>query len=573
MIDKIKMLISKFKKNDDILRLNLGERLYRLEREQNISYKLSSGHSNMSPVCFKFKRRTGRFYLIPKDEPNPHIVICGMSGFGKSTLFRSIIKDAARQSVSCIIFDAHDEHASVVESMGGKVHSGIFEGINLMALDNATVAERIANLTNLMRRVYSLGYIQATRLGECMWYTYRRFGARSMQDRVLDRDPKIGDLIYEIAIFIRNAKTLSERTTLMHLRDRLIRLNSAQFTRENINAKDLMHGIHSFSLSNMKAQEERTIYIEELLGRLYYVMKDNGRQGGVKHYIMIDEAQFIINTAEGSGDVITAFIEEGRKYGVGVVMATHSSVRLNRQIIANASTFISFYAREPSEANFVAKVIAHSYEMEYAIKTALSNLKVHQALVVKSSDRMPSIISTKSLLMLDAVGFRPQSATAITKAALRPVKVEDLAQRSNTKKGEILLAIKRGVLASYVIGKEVWVSSKNSNPGIEHEVMVNKIFEELKRCKIRSYIYDKANGPDIVAYCAKGKIAIEYESGKKNMNSTQEMVQSRSEFYKVVVVVNDIYYEKAKLALSQTGCIMVKSSNIPKIQEIFYNLN
>jgi type IV secretory pathway VirB4 component len=53
-----------------------------------------------------WQRKRGDLFIIPKLEPNPHIVISGMSGFGKSTLFKSLLLNIRNAGISCIIFDA-----------------------------------------------------------------------------------------------------------------------------------------------------------------------------------------------------------------------------------------------------------------------------------------------------------------------------------------------------------------------------------------------------------------------------------------------------------------------------------
>ena len=111
-------------------------------------------------------------------EPNPHILISGMSGFGKSMFFKSVLMDVAKAGIACMIFDGHNEHEKAVQGLGGTVHDSRNGGINILSLDGATVADRTAELTGLLGNVYKLGHIQSTKLGQCLRYTYRRFGGQ-----------------------------------------------------------------------------------------------------------------------------------------------------------------------------------------------------------------------------------------------------------------------------------------------------------------------------------------------------------------------------------------------------------
>ena len=140
----------------------------------------------------------------------------------------------------------------------------------------------------------------------------------------------------------------ADRNTLLHLRGRISQLDSPAFTKGFVSISDLKQGINSFSLSSMKSEGMRLIYLHELLRRLYQDMKGNEKERGISMYIMIDEADFLISSAGSGSYMVNQLIGEGRKYGVGVILATHTASDLNKQIIANASTFISFYPREPA---------------------------------------------------------------------------------------------------------------------------------------------------------------------------------------------------------------------------------
>jgi energy-coupling factor transporter ATP-binding protein EcfA2 len=534
MIEKIKIIIRPFLRKDNLLHLDLGDYLLSVKPCRNLRFHGIGSHMRTEFAYSGIVKARGRFLFEPELEQNPHVVICGMSGFGKSTMFGAILRGAASHGVSCIIFDAHDEHAETVKEMGGNVYSSISERINLLSLDGATISERISILGSLFRRVFNLGYIQATKLNECLWYTYRRFGARSYLDRKLESEPVIRDLIYEINVFIRNARTASERNGLLHLRDRLSVLKNNIATK-GLDLTGLSTGVHSFSLSGMKSREERTIYLEELLGRLYGQMKDGRKETRLKRYIMIDEAQFVINSSDS--DMVTRFIEEGRKYGVGMVIATHSSTKLNRQVVANAATFVSFYSREPSETAFVSKVMAGQGESD-AVQSMVSGLNVHEAVVFSSRKRSASKISMKRILRFNR--SNSDDSIRVARLSIWPVQKDRLESAYGIDPKLIESMIKSGALQSFSwLGKD-WVSSRKSNPGIEHEVVVSKIQQQLSEKHIASYIYDKAGGPDIVVSTSHGHVAIEYETGTKNINESAAMIRGRlGKYISVVVIAKD----------------------------------
>ena len=376
--------------------LNLGTSKLVLDHKK--VYKADSNGFRIQIVGYKeyrWRNCVKDIKVVPEDEPNPHILIVGMSGYGKSTLFKAIITDINKAGKKAVVFDAHNEHEKLIRSINGNVFDAELNGISLLELCGSTVGERISNLTSLFKSVFSLGHVQTTKLSDCLWYTYRRFGAASRNDRKLREIPKISDLIAEINIFIRNSRSKGEMNTLTHLRDRISTLNTKAFSSAPVNIESILTGMSSFSLSQLKSKESQVIYIGELLRRLYLTMKDRPKEQGLSFYVMLDEAQFLINSTDGKESVIADLIAEGRKYGVGLVVATHTASGLSKRMISNISTFISFYCREPTEINYVANLFSGgNNDAAHAIKEKFKIMKQNEAIVMNSNMREPTLINT-----------------------------------------------------------------------------------------------------------------------------------------------------------------------------------
>lgn len=501
-------------------------------------------------------RKKGALYISPKHEPNPHIVISGMSGFGKSTLFKSLLLDIINAKISCIIFDAHNEHSDIVRSLNGKVHNAIYSGINILELDGATVSERIAELTRLLKHTYLLGYIQATKLSECLWYTYRKAGASARNDRVLVRVPNMSDLLNELNIFIKNSRSVGERNTLMHLKDRLSLLNNSAFSGGLTESMGVItNGLHSFSIGSMKSKESQTIYISELLNRIYARMHDSRKSDSPRLYVMIDEAQFLVDNSNDN-PVIAKLIEEGRKYGMGAIIVTHAANTLNRRIIANSATFMTFYAREPSEANYVTKILSGSNpDIAGAIRERLGTLKENQAILVSGENRSPILISTPGYEKIRNAYRRPLKGEVnieqLRAFAKKPVPLEDIT-RFGISEEVLVVLLNSKVLSMYRTsnkGKtECWIMTYNKRLSIEHEVWVKRLSDELNSAGIYNFTA-RYCGPDITVKLNGRKIAIEYETGLKIARDTIRMIGSRTKAYDATIVVtNDrVFYSYCEL--------------------------
>jgi Helicase HerA, central domain len=523
----------------------------------------------------------GELYIVPKFEPNPHIVISGMSGFGKSTLFKSLLFDIRKYGTACIVFDAHNEHSDIVRDLNGTVHNAIYSGINLLELDGASIAERISELSRLLKEVYSLGYIQTTKLSECLWYTYRKAGARSRSDRIVPRTPLVGDLVDEINIFIRNSRGVGERNTLLHLRDRLSLLNSSAFKGNLVKINELGNGINSFALAGIKSKEAQLVYIGELLNRLYASMHDSSKQNSLRLYIMIDEAQFLVESSN-SGSVISKLIEEGRKYGVGVIIVTHAASTLNKKIMANCSTFATFYAREPAEVNYITKILSgNNPNMADAVRGKINSLRVNQAVLISSHFRTPILISTPTFRFAGPLytGLsESEMIESLKSIAKRPIRRSDLQNHGIVIKSSIITRLEGlGVIDRLLLQanneQEEWIMLHNNSVSIEHEVWVRKICDFLNSNGIRNSIIDNSKGPDISLVKNGKRIAIEYETGSKRFESTVKMIESRSAKYdEVIIVTGDSSYSYYSSFFSPRGIIVMRAGDLAPILDSIKNL-
>ena len=481
--------------------------------------------------------------IFPSKEPNPHIVMVGMSGFGKSTLFKSMLIDIKRMNKAAIIFDAHNEHEKAVRAVGGSTFDASSTAINILELDGISKQQRISDIVGLFKKVYGLGQIQAIKLSQCLSYTYRKADIRGTGKKA----PAIQDLISEINIFISNSRTSSEKTSLMHLKEKMYSLLE-NGGKSPIEVGKLKDGVSSFSLAGLKSKEARIIYIHELLRRLYSDMKANPTERGLRLFIMVDEAQFLLNS-QGDSPIVTSIVEEGRKYGVGMIIATHLSSNLDRQIMANASTLISFYPRDPQEINYIANAMSGGMPiMASAIKGRLRMLRQNQAIVISGRMKAPTVVdivrASDLAKTIEEMGIPKGESRAQVPKISEPMEYKEAAAKVGGDSLDREIATGRIEKESVPVGKEEkeFVMSKG-NKSTEHEVCTGMISKRLSNLGIRHYVLGNLKGPDIIAYIDNRKVAIEYETGRKSYRSTAKMLESRKgQFSKTIVFVNSMAY-------------------------------
>jgi hypothetical protein len=519
---------------------------------------------------YKWKRASHELRIDLGNESSPHMIIVGMSGFGKSTTLRSIVRQISESGKPAIIFDAHNEHERVVSSCGGKVYNSVSAGINILSLDGFTVGERISELSSLLTSVYSLGQIQSTKLAECLWYVYKNSGAMSRRDICLAKNPTTRDLLAEIGVFIKNAQSAGERNSLTSMRSKLSSLATGAFEGKMEGIAAFRIGINSFSLAGLASREVRTIYLTELLARLYSSMRGMEKERGINLYLIVDEAQQLLGGTEDEM-VLKKMMEEGRKYGVSVIIATHLAISLPRSMVGNASTFISFYSREPSELNYVSNLFGNSnQEKSKEVKSMLSALKKHQAMMMSTEFKRPVVIATA----------RPEPETGkdtghiletVRKIVRRPATIGAIKERLSALGLQNECENTVESIPNIQTGRGKLYMAYAKNRSIDHEASIIDISKNLDGQGIDNRTLNGKNEPDISVRTSFGSIAIEYETGRKNIQDTVRMVLKRLEKYlRVLIVVNDDSYSRyaGEKGFKIRGVDILRKSEIGRIGEL-----
>ena len=512
--------------------LHVGNALRELQTFQMAQRRQAGKYASFSPYSAKrWRAISAGIQIVPSHEPNPHIVVVGMSGTGKSSLLKSFLSDIRASGMNAIVFDAHNEFEGVVRSIGGTVYDAKSSGLNIFALDGMSREERIAELASLFRGVYGLGYIQTTKLMECMRYAYRKAqSATALRDGV----PNMELLIRELDIFMCNAKYASERHVLAHLRSRLALLNSPALNSGFVDASSLMHGIHSFSIASIRSEEARYIYVHELLARAYALMRSNEKEHGVHTFIMIDEAQTLLDRAYGESSMVRRLVEEGRKYGIGIIVSTPSISSLPKQMAANSSNIIVLKTLEPKDASYAANLLSKGDTgTAEELRKAICALGQNEAIMLASG--RPVAVATPRA----AIASKQHPQAKPWDLPRHPVQRQVLEGSVGARAVDDALA--SGALEELKpacsLSGESWLMRRNPSLSIEHEVMVMRISAELHISGVFNYIMDNSIGPDIVVRAAGGRIAVEYETGRKSIRSTAAMLKAREAKYDAIILI------------------------------------
>ncbi len=470
---------------------------------------------------------------------NPHMVIVGESGGGKSNATKVLIEGLCSRGAHVVILDPHNEYLGTAEQISAQIYDAAYNGINLFDLDGMSEKEKASELTGLFKRNFRLGEVQSYTLYRCIMNSYSYLGQ-------FGKVPNLGNLLFTISVFKKNAKP-AEKSVLESIEKRIAAIDTGSFSRST-DIDNVIHGNSLFLLSGLHTAEAQAIYLEGFLRNIYSRMLSLDKTGHPFLYIVIDEAEKL-----GDNPILGKIAAEGRKYGIGIIATSQRSKAIDRDLRNNSSLLISFYMREPEELNYVSNFIAAGNELGRftEVKKGLRGLRRGYAMVMDSSERNPYIVRFDRYDRQNtSISFSIlQSAKAGVERGELEMKMMKICSPEELQDALSIL-LGKGELKQYAIGKGpysgTWYISNPRNSA-EHDICVNVIGRHLSKIAVPNRIYNSSYGPDVIANFDRKKIAIEYETGLKAIEDTKQMLEKRAKYYqKIIVVVNDGCYEDYK---------------------------
>lgn len=536
-----------FFKNKNTIRIGKIERELRLKK-------------SFFGTRWKFKRVLFRTLKVDLSRMmNPHIVLIGESGSGKSNACKDIIGEISSKGIGFIVFDAHDEYLGLADSIDAEIYDASYTGVNFFEIAGKTDASKAGEISGTLKRILGLGYIQSYVLYKAILYMYQ------ISER-MGRTPNMHDLMYTVKVFEKNASK-GELGILRSLEHRLTPLVQSAFAK-SVKVEELMGKRSVFALSGLGNVEAQAVYMESFLRKIYTHMLGFDKCHSPRFFVVIEEAGKL-----GEGSMLNRIVAEGRKYGIGVIVVAQRAKSIDREIRSNAELLVAFYQREPEELNYLANIIAGGNEMNrfVEVKRSLRNLGRGRAIVSRSRGE-PQIIRfdpcgcPQRSLAMEAVRL---SRDAISDAELKG-KLCAMGFSKEAVGDRIRKLSESKTLQHYEIGdgayKGTWQISNPRNSA-EHDILVNLISRHLASLGVRNSVYNNSFGPDVIAFFDGKRIAVEYETGSKDQFMTRRMLELRKGKYDgVLLVVNDAVLTKYS-GMQGESISLIKASDFLKTSQ------
>ncbi|MEM3323051.1 MAG: DUF87 domain-containing protein [Metallosphaera sp.] len=315
---------------------------------------------------YKWVNERRKFYIDFNKMKNYNSVIIGSSGYGKSTLARTILSQI---KIDYIVFDIHGEYSDIP---GKKIDMSV-NGLNPLSLFERSPKQRSTEIAMMLKSVFGLGNIQTMTISNLLIEAYQEKGIYD-EDRTTWslEPPTIRDLITLIQRKKVAAINSQDINQLKSIEPYLLFLDSNVFLgKEDI--KDLLRGQVVLDFSKVTTSHIKYIIMESVLISIFNYMY-NEKSNTLKRLIVIDEAPFLLEKESGER-LAERLFAEGRKFGHGFIIISQYSKKLER-IINNATLVMAMRLSEPDELSYISKIIGGRYiNAERTIYESLSGLE------------------------------------------------------------------------------------------------------------------------------------------------------------------------------------------------------
>jgi len=324
---------------------------------------------------------------------NPHVVMLGKSGFGKSTTVKTFISRFFDLSgTPIIIIDYAGEYLDWTRSRGGTVIDMRKDRINPFELGRTTLIDRMRQVIDSFQKTCDFQTInQRNAFAEYVSKVYMAKGYRLNNPDTWKREPPTLADIIELMNTDMNKISALKQLTVQSLIHRLEALASGPFGifgTSTVSINQLTQGLTCIDLSKVASSVLKDLIAWTVLQYLDTMMRIEGITDEIRLIVVLDEAWKL---CKDENSLPVAIIKEGRKYGYALIASTQDIIDVAEPILSNAGTIIIHRTEHPRYLNFFKR----AYDLTETEISRIRNLPIGEALVKLSTDPKPFFVKVE----------------------------------------------------------------------------------------------------------------------------------------------------------------------------------
>ncbi len=289
----------------------------------------------------------------PLKEKNPHLVIVGESGAGKSQTVKALISEQKQRGVAHVILDYGGEYgelADMVLDFGEGVTINPLEVVEQDAKSNSYLIPEILRKHGLVG-----GDQQEAWLRKAIQRAYGFDAERGIEPLIGPRTkpPTFSEVERSLRYF--QSSDPQARSQINALMNRLgILLDMKIFSRETtVPFSEIVDKTTVISLKSLPGARSKLAVADFFLRRLWNFISKWGESRKLRLFCVTDEAHKL----SYPDSPVDSILREARKYGVGMILASQRPHDFALPVFANTATKICFRCGLEADANFMAKQI------------------------------------------------------------------------------------------------------------------------------------------------------------------------------------------------------------------------
>ncbi|MSU21475.1 MAG: ATP-binding protein [Pedosphaera sp.] len=325
----------------------------------------------------------------PSITSNPHLMIAGLPGMGKTTCLINICKELVAGNVLPIVFSYHDD---IDEKLANafpdlSCSDGRSLGFNPMRVTHdgpLAHVESAGQLRDIFSAIFpDLGDLQLEQLRGAIKASYQALGWGNSETAGL-QPPQFRSFV---EILRRQERPDARAQTLLA---RLSELDDFQFFRGEQGAKSLLDSTHPqiLRVHVSKSDAVQRAYASFALYSIYQDMFRRGRPDRITHAVIFDEAHRAAKLK-----LIPTMAKECRKYGLAMIVASQEAKDFDSSLYSAIANYLILRVTD-QDARTLARNVAPS-EIERRTADRLKTLKKYEALFFSEGQRQPIHLQLK----------------------------------------------------------------------------------------------------------------------------------------------------------------------------------
>ncbi len=326
---------------------------------------------------------------------NPHLLVAGLSGMGKTTCLLNLCKQMLAGGVRPIVFSYHQDIDQQLLSLGEPVRFIDFDGLGFNPLQVFDRSSKFAHLdvAGMVRDIFMGIYPE---LGPLQGGDIRRAVKESFEEAGWGRAAGNPADLQEPP-FRRFLEIMRDRPKpgigLKNLLGRLEELDDYGFFDLNESQGDMWDSEKPTVIRIHRTQSDvlQNAFSSLILYGLYKNMFRRGIRDRITHAVIVDEAHRAARLT-----LIPTMAKECRKYGVSLVLASQEAKDFHASVFSAIANYLVLRLNEP-DAKALVKNVASS-KQQSALLDKIKQMERFKALYFSSNRARPSHVDLPDFL-------------------------------------------------------------------------------------------------------------------------------------------------------------------------------